>query len=77
MTQRQKPKVIEVLLTKPETAMEKTTRIAMKMLDEEAEQRKAKSDRLRIARQERDANTSIEEARAERKARKTRAAPKR
>ncbi|MEN9011540.1 MAG: hypothetical protein ABF241_05695 [Yoonia sp.] len=37
--------------------MDKTTRIVRKMVDEEAEQRQVKMDRLRIARLEREANT--------------------
>lgn len=43
--------------TKPETAMDKTTRVARQMLDEEAEQRLAKITRLRKTRLEREANT--------------------
>ncbi len=37
--------------------MDKTTRIARKMVEEEADQRQAKNDRLRTARLEREAKT--------------------
>ncbi|WP_299605148.1 hypothetical protein [uncultured Tateyamaria sp.] len=40
-----------------ETPLEKTTRIVRKMVEEEAEQRQAKNDRLRNACLEREANT--------------------
>ncbi|WP_431372340.1 hypothetical protein [Pelagimonas sp.] len=42
---------------KLETAMDKTTRVARKMIEEEEEQRKAKIDYLRNARLERDTIT--------------------
>lgn len=45
---------------KPETAMDKTTRIVRKMVDEDAEQRQAKITRLRKARLEREANSPPE-----------------
>ena len=41
--------------SKPETAMDKTTRVVRQMVDEEAEQRQAKISRLRNARLEREA----------------------
>lgn len=40
-----------------ETRMDKTSRIVRKMVEDEAEQRQVKNDRLRTARLERDANT--------------------
>jgi len=43
--------------SKPETPMDKTTRIVRQMVNEESEQRDAKNSRLRNARLERDANT--------------------
>lgn len=43
--------------SKPETAMDKTTRVVRQIVDEEREQRDAKNSRLRNARLERDANT--------------------
>ena len=42
---------------RPETQMEKTTRIVMQMVDDEAEKRHLKNTRLRNARLEREANT--------------------
>jgi len=42
---------------KAETPMDKTSRIVRKMVDEEAEKRQVKIDRLRNARLEREANT--------------------
>jgi hypothetical protein len=45
---------------KPETALDKTTRVVRQMVDEEAEQRQAKITRLRNTRLERDANTPPE-----------------
>jgi hypothetical protein len=44
---------------KPETPMDKTTRVVRKMVDEDAEKRKVKIDRLRNARLEREANTPV------------------
>ena len=47
--------------SKPETAMDKTTtRVVRQMVDEDAEQRRAKITRLRNARLEREANTPPE-----------------
>ena len=46
--------------SKPETLMDKTTRVARKLVDDEAEQRLAKMTRLRNARLEREANTPPE-----------------
>lgn len=44
----------------PETAMDKTTRVVRKMVDEDAEKRQEKMTRLRKARLEREANTPTE-----------------
>ncbi|QPM90567.1 hypothetical protein [Pseudooceanicola algae] len=44
--------------SKPETAMEKTTRVVKKMVEEDAEKRNAKTSRLRKARLEREASTA-------------------
>ena len=52
-----KTSVFKAQGAKVETSMDKTTRIVRKMVDEEAEQRQVKMDRLRIARLEREANT--------------------
>ncbi len=46
-----------------ETPMEKTTRIVRKMVEEEADQRQAKNERLRVARLEREANTPTKPSR--------------
>ncbi|WP_299882526.1 hypothetical protein [uncultured Sulfitobacter sp.] len=51
-----------------ETPMDKTTRIVREMVEEEAEQRQAKIDRLRKARLEREANTPIKPSRGRKKA---------
>jgi len=45
---------------KPETAMDKTTRVVRQMVDEEAEQRQAKITRLRNTRLEREASIASE-----------------
>lgn len=45
---------------KPETPMDKTTRLVREMADEDAEKRQAQITRLRNARLERDANTPPE-----------------
>jgi len=48
--------------------MDKTTRIVREMVEEEAEQRQVKIDRLRKARLEREANTPIKPSRGRKKA---------
>lgn len=48
---------------KVETPMDKTTRIVRKMVEEETEQRKAKNDRLRNARLEREASVPTKPSR--------------
>ena len=57
MTKLTKNNLFKVYDSKPETAMDKTTRVVRKMVDEETEQRDAKNSRLRNARLEREANT--------------------
>lgn len=57
---------------KPETPMDKTTRVVRKMVDEDAEERQANITRLRNARLEREANTPPETtAKATRKTRRS------
>lgn len=46
--------------SKPETPMEKTTRVVKQMVDDDADQRAVKNARLRNARLEREANTPLE-----------------
>ncbi|WP_380055510.1 hypothetical protein ACFE33_00565 [Falsihalocynthiibacter sp. SS001] len=60
---------------KPETILDKTTRVVRKMVDEEAEIRQAKITRLRKARLEREASTAP--ASETRKPRKTKPTPMR
>ena len=57
MTKLTKSNLYKVYETKPETAMDKTTRVVRQMVDEETEKRAAKNSRLRNARLEREANT--------------------
>lgn len=64
-------------IPKPETPMEKTTRIVRDMVDEEADQRQVKIARLRKARLEREANTPSETTAATRKKRPSKAVIKR
>jgi hypothetical protein len=52
-----KSNVFKTQVPKAETPMDKTTRIVRKMVEEEAELRQTKIDRLRNARLEREANT--------------------
>jgi len=61
---------------RPETPMDKTTRIVRKLVDEEAEQRLAKLTRLRNARLEREANTPPSPIVKKRKAAAAKAPPK-
>ncbi|QDY69277.1 hypothetical protein [Qingshengfaniella alkalisoli] len=60
MTKLTKNNLFKVYDSKPETPMDKTTRVVRQMVDEETEQRQAKNSRLRNARLEREANTSPE-----------------
>lgn len=57
MAKRTKKNVFEAHYSKPESPMEKTTRIVRKMVNEDAEKRQAKISRLRNARLEREAST--------------------
>lgn len=52
--------VFKAHTAKPETGMEKTTRIVREMADEETEKRQVKIARLRNARLEREASTPPE-----------------
>jgi len=58
-----KSSVFKTQVPKAETQMDKTTRIVRKMVEEEAELRQAKIDRLRNARLEREANTPTKPSR--------------
>jgi hypothetical protein len=60
LSKHTKKNLSKVYAAKPETPMEKTTRVVRQMVDEEAEQRHAKNSRLRNARLEREANTPSE-----------------
>ena len=55
-----KKNVFKAYDAKPETPMDKTTRVVRKMVDEDAEERQAKITRLRNTRLEREANTPPE-----------------
>jgi len=55
-----KKNVFKACDAKPETKMDKTTRVVRKMVDEDAEERQAKITRLRNARLEREADTPPE-----------------
>lgn len=67
-----KKNVFKAYAAKPETPMDKTTRVVRKMVDEDAEARQAKITRLRNARLEREANTPLEAtAKATRKKRRS------
>lgn len=57
MTKQTKTTVLKESFLDKETPIDKTTRIVRKMIDDEAEQRLAKLQRLRKARLEREANT--------------------
>jgi hypothetical protein len=60
MTELFKINLLKVSKPRAETLMEKTTRAVTEILDEETEKRKVKTDRLRKARLEREANTPSE-----------------
>ena len=73
-----KNNLFNVYDSKPETPMDKTTRVVRQMVDEETKQRQAKNSRLRNARLEREASTPPDsKATAARKSRRTQAASKR
>ncbi|MCF2906182.1 hypothetical protein L0666_14395 [Octadecabacter sp. CECT 8868] len=57
MTKRTKTTVLKESFLDRETPMDRTSRVVRKMIDDEAEQRQLKLDRLRNARLEREANT--------------------
>lgn len=57
MAKLTKTSVFKATGPKAETPMDKTTRIVKKMIDDEAEKRQIKIERLRNARLEREANT--------------------
>ncbi len=57
MAKLTKSSVFKEQPTRPETPLEKTTRIVKTMVDDEAKQRHVKNTRLRNARLERDAHT--------------------
>jgi len=67
LTKLTRNNLFKVYDSKPETAMDKTTRVVRQMVDEEAEQRQAKNSRLRNARLEREANTPPAEPTTSRK----------
>jgi hypothetical protein len=75
MAKLTKTSVFKEHTTRPETTMDKTTRVVRKMVDDEAEQRLAKLTRLRNARLEREANTPPKDIRAKRTTR-AKVAPK-
>ena len=60
LVKRKKTSIFKSYNAKPETLLDKTTRIAMEMVDDETVQRQAKNTRLRKARLEREANTPPE-----------------
>ncbi|WP_139226289.1 hypothetical protein [Sulfitobacter dubius] len=72
MSKPTKKNLSKVYDAKPETAMEKTTRVVRQMVVEEAAQRDAKNSRLRTARLEREASSPPETtAKPVRKTRRT------
>lgn len=70
MAKHTKKSVFKEHFPRSETPMDKTTRVARQMVEDEAEQRRFKMTRLRKARLEREANTPPEIT--DTKARKTR-----
>ncbi len=63
MAKPTKKNVFKVRGPSVETAMDKTTRVVRKMVEEEAEIRQTKNDRLRNVRLEREANTPTKPSR--------------
>ncbi|WP_299695198.1 hypothetical protein [uncultured Tateyamaria sp.] len=63
MAKLTKKSVFKAQIPNAETPLDKTTRIVRKMVEEEAEQRQVKNDRLRNARLEREANTPTKPSR--------------
>ena len=77
MTKLTKSNLFKVYDSKPETPMDKTTRVVRQMVEEETEQRLAKISRLRNTRLEREANTPSEmTAKTARKTRSSRTVSK-
>ncbi|SNT36578.1 hypothetical protein [Antarctobacter heliothermus] len=75
MTKLTKNTLFKVSDSKPETPMDKTTRVVRQMVDEETEQRVARNSRLRNARLEREANKPpVTKASEASKSRRTKAA---
>lgn len=67
MTKQTKTSVLKESFLDRETPMDKTSRVARKMIDDEAEQRQFKLERLRNARLEREANAKTKVAARTRK----------
>lgn len=76
MAKLTKDSVFKSEVPKAETTMDKTARIARKMVDDEADKRQVKMDRLRNARLEREASTPIEVVTTARKTSPPKAAKK-
>lgn len=76
MAKLTKTSVFNTQVTKPETPMDKTSRVVKKIVDDESEQRHVKTARLRNARLEREANTPAKVVPAVRKPRPSRAVTK-
>ena len=62
MPKHTKESLFKATRPRAETAMDKTTRIAREMIDDEQEKRSLKTSRLRKARLEREASPSASEA---------------
>jgi len=60
MAKLTKKNVFKAYDAKPEDKMDKTTRVVRRMVDDDAEERQAKTTRLRNARLEKEANTPPE-----------------
>jgi hypothetical protein len=60
LTKLTKSNLFKVYDSKPETPMDKTTRVVRQMVEDETEQRLAKISRLRNTRLEREENTPSE-----------------
>lgn len=62
MTTSSKPRSVAGSPTRAETLLEKTTRAAKEIIDDQTEQRDRKTERLREARLEREAGTAVDAA---------------
>ena len=60
MAKLTKKNVVKAYDAKPEDKMDKTTRVVRRMVDDDAEERQAKTTQLRNARLEKEANTPPE-----------------